>query len=100
MKFRMIWLGQEDEPDRNPSPQAGIPAASDDRARVRYEQRGTEMVRREQLGNGRVKFTPVANFSARVVRDIVCDDDTEQRRDFGVEAELAGRKVAFVGPAA
>jgi hypothetical protein len=90
----MIWLGQEDEPDRNPSPPAGIPAAPDDRARVRYEQRGAEMVRREQLGNARVKLTPVANFNARIVRDIIYDDDTEHRRDFGVVAELAGQRVA------
>src|ERR1700730_14445502 len=100
MKFRMIWLGPEDDSGRQPVVPEGTLAAADDRGRVQYEQRGAEMVRREQLGNGRVKVTPVANFSARIVRDIVCDDDTEQRREFGVEAELAGRKVAFVVPAA
>jgi len=100
MKFRMIWPGPEDEPARDAPVPKGTAATADDCGRVRYEQRGAEIVRREQLGNGRVKFTPVANFSARIVRDIVCDDDTEQWRNFGVEAELAGQSVAFVVPAA
>ena len=100
MKFRMIWVGSEDEPDQQPAVAEGTAAASDGRGRTRYEQRGTEMIRREPLGNGRVKFIPVANFSARIVRDVVCDDDTEQRREFGVEAELAGQKVSFLVPAA
>ena len=53
----MVWVGSEDEPDLE-----GTAAAHDDRSRVRYEQRGTEMVRREEFSNGRVKFTPIANF--------------------------------------
>jgi hypothetical protein len=32
------------------------------------------MVRRDQLANGRVRRTTVANFRARIVRDIIRDD--------------------------
>ena len=56
--------------------------------------------RRERLENGRVKFTPLANFSARIVRDVLFHNDAWQRRDFGLEAELGGRRMAFVVPAA
>lgn len=100
MKFRMIWLGQEDESVQQPSVPEGTAAALDSRSRVRYEQPGAEMVRRDELSNGRVKFTSIANFIARIVSDIVCDDDTEHRRDFCIEAKLAGQRVVFVVPAA
>jgi hypothetical protein len=100
MKFRMIWLGPEDEPDRQVSLPEGTVAAPDGRGGVRYQQDGTEMVRREQLENGRVKFTALANFSARIVRDVILDVDGEQRREFGVEAEVGGGKFDFVVSAA
>ena len=49
------------------------------------------MVRRERIGPGAFrKSLPIANFSARIVRDIILDNDLEQRREFGVEAELPG----------
>jgi hypothetical protein len=99
MKFRMIWVGSEGEPDHQPSLPQGT-GAPDSLSRVRYEQRGTEMVRRDELPNGRVKFTPIANFTARIVNDIVCDDDTELRRDFCIEANVAGQRVTCVVPAA
>src|SRR5712691_11600491 len=91
MKFRMIWLGSEDDSDRHASVPEGTAAAPEGLGCVRYEQRGTEIVRREQLGNARVKLTPVANFTARIVRDIICDDDTEHRRDLGVVAGAFSR---------
>ena len=100
MKFKMIWVGSEGGSDRQPSASEGALAGPECYGRVQYEQRGTEMVRREGLSNGRVKFTPIANFTARIASDIVCDDDAEHRRDFRIEAELAGQKVAFVVPAA
>ena len=96
MKFRMIWLGSEDDSDRHASAPEGTVAAPEGLGCVRYEQRGTEIVRREQLGNARVKLTPVANFTARIVRDIICDDDTEHRRDFGVEAESFSRPNRYI----
>jgi len=58
------------------------------------------MVRREQLANGRSRCTAAANFQARIVRDIILDDGTEERREFGMEAELGGRRVTFVVAAA
>ncbi len=99
MKFRMIWVGSEGEPVDQPSFPEGLATAVDSIGRVRYEQRGTEMVRRDELSNGRVKFTSIANFTARIVNDIVCDDDTELRRQFCIEANVAGQRVTFVVPA-
>jgi hypothetical protein len=67
--------------------------------RVQYEQRGNEMVRRQRLQNGRLKFTTLTNFTARIVADVIFDDDAHPRRQFEVEAEVGGRKIAFVIPA-
>ena len=58
------------------------------------------MIRRQHLENGRVKDTVLANFSARIVSDLVLDDDAEQRREVGIEAEVGEHKLAFVIPAA
>jgi hypothetical protein len=58
------------------------------------------MVRRERLENGRVKCTPVANFNARIVSDVLLDQDSWQHREFGLEAELAGNRFVFRVPAA
>ena len=43
------------------------------------------MVRCERLDNGRRKVTAVANFTARIVRDLIRDDDAETGREFAVE---------------
>jgi len=99
MKFRMIWIGSEDDPGKHaraPEQIAGRPQKLDG---VRYEQRDAGMVRREQLRNGDIRLVPVANFTARIVRDIVLEDDNEQQREFGLEAEVAGQKISFVVPA-
>ena len=53
------------------------------------------MVRCERLDNGRRKVTAVANFTARIVRDLILDDDAEPGREFDVEAEWGGRQHAF-----
>jgi hypothetical protein len=42
----------------------------------------------------------VANFTARIVRDLILDDGAEQRCEFAVEAELPGGKQGFVVSAA
>jgi hypothetical protein len=49
------------------------------------------MVRCERLASGDVKRIAVANFKARIVRDLILDDDAEQRRELGLEAELGGK---------
>ena len=100
MKFRFIYL-PDDNPDGNPRAwESGAAEPARSRGGLRYENDGTGMVRREQLANGRARCTTVANFTARIVSDIVLDDGTEERREFGMEAELAGRRVAFVVSAA
>jgi hypothetical protein len=98
MNFRLIWMGSDDEPsEQRPSAEKGAAAVRPFPFRVMYEQLGIEMVRR---ANGHLKPIAVANFSARIVRDLILDDDTEQRRELGIEAELGGQRLAFVVPAA
>jgi hypothetical protein len=100
MNFRMVWIGSDDDSDGDPVGD-GTPAIPDGvSAPGGYEQRGTEMIRKERLENGRVKFTTLTNFSARIVRDVLLENDAVQRRNFGIEAELDGRRIAFVVSAA
>ncbi len=90
MNFRMIWMGPDDGPN---GPRSAI---SEHRSlAAEYVQCGTAMARKH-LQNGRVRLTPLANFSARIVRDLILEDDAESRRDFGIEAELGGQKFSFV----
>lgn len=95
MKFRMVWLGAEDEPEGQSSLPEKAEAFSENRTRVRYAKQGTEMVRREELDNGHFRIVPLANFSARIVRDFVFDEGEHQRRAFELEAELEGRRLTF-----
>jgi hypothetical protein len=53
------------------------------------------MVRLVQMQNGSVKSTPLTNFTARIARDITIDDGEQQHREFGLEAELGGQRIAF-----
>jgi len=94
MKFRLVWMGPEDDPDASPAARKPISQASS--SRPSFQQRGTEMVRHEMLADGHVKVTALANFTARVVRDFLLDDDAGGRRDFELEAELDGRRIRFV----
>jgi len=101
MKFRFVLLGPDDDPDGRRLAQeraAGVPPSQCQA--LRYEQRGAAIVRVEQRENGGVKSTAVANFNARIVRDLILDDGEEERRHFGVEAELGGRRIAFAVSAA
>ena len=99
MNFRLVWVGSDENPDKHPKWVQGMVAPPDSRvASVRYEQRGREMVRRQRLQDGRLKFTALANFTARIVADLILDDDARPRRLFKVEAELGGQKIAFVVP--
>jgi hypothetical protein len=100
MKFRMIFLGAEQDPDGGTVPELDADIPVDESSLRCYEYSGTHMVRRDQLANGRVRRTPVANFRARIVSDIIRDDGAQQQREFGVEAELGGSRQVFALPAA
>ena len=58
------------------------------------------MVRVDQRENGLAKRTAVANFHARIVRDLILDDGQDYNRYFSLEAELGGHKIAFAVSAA
>src|SRR5277367_2387953 len=101
MNFRLVWVGADDErPGRQPAAHDKIAATRHVPSGMpRYERQGSEMVRCERLANGELKRTAVANFSARIVCDLILDDDAERRRELAIEAELVGQRVAFVVPA-
>jgi hypothetical protein len=42
-----------------------------------------------------LRFTQLTNFAARIVGDIVLDDGEQERREFSMEAEVGGCKIAF-----
>ena len=44
------------------------------------------------------KIIPLANFTARILRDIVYDGNGPER-EFSLEAQVAGQKITFVVPA-
>src|SRR5882724_4656975 len=98
MKFRFVWMGADEDPLWH------SPAVNPDKALLApsgtssYEQRGHEMFRCERLANGRLKHIAIANFSARIVFDLIRDDDGDQRRELGIEAEVSGQKLAFLLP--
>src|SRR5450631_2661498 len=98
MKFRFVLLGPDDEPDGTAAGERTDEQR--DSAALRYEQRGAGLVRVERAATGRFKSTAVANFHARIVRDIVVDDGETERRDFGIEAELGGQTSSFTLSAA
>ena len=94
MKFRFVLLPDD---DRDGHPPVRKEAAAVDHSTSRilwYEQRGSEMVRVEQLPSGARKCTSIANFTARIVTDMIRDDGDEQRRDFRVEAEVGKSALA------
>ena len=73
MKFRMIFLGADEDPAGLAAREVDAVPVTESPARC-YEHSGTHMARRDQLANGRVRRTTVANFRARIVRDIIRDD--------------------------
>lgn len=94
MKFRLVWMGSEDDGNGQPRPREDT-AHAEHTPRWGYEQQDGAMVRRERLQNGRLRYTPLTNFTARIVRDILRDDGEHERREFGIEAELGGSKLTF-----
>jgi hypothetical protein len=100
MNFRLVWMGPVDDPPGSLSSAQKGAAVRHLPSGPRYEQQGTEMVRLERMENGRLRCITVANFTARIVRDLLLDDDDETRRDFEIRTELGGQTWKFVVPAA
>ena len=100
MKFKIVFCG----PDEDPASRSAVPkelaAESVKETGRRYEERRGGLLRREQLQNGRIRYTALSNFSARIVSDIIRDDGDDEQREFGVPAELGGQRVTFVLPEA
>src|SRR5271154_439593 len=95
MKFRLVWVGSDDDESWQARRREDTAALADSTPKSGYEQREGAMLRRERLQNGRPRYTQLANFTARIVGDLLLDDGEHERREFGMEAELAGCKVAF-----
>ena len=87
IKFRVVWVGSSG--DLPMPPESALEPCS---RGVRYERRGPEMVRVEQK-----KVIPVANFYARIVRDVTSQSEG---RYFGIAADLQGEAVELLVPAA
>lgn len=78
-----------------PTPATGFrPAAA-----VEF-QRKAEGMFRTCIKGGDLIETQVANFQAAVVTSICLDDGVEKKREFEIQAELAGRQHSFAVPAA
>ena len=99
-KFRLIWVGSDDDKREQPSPRKGTAALGNAAPRSGYEQQKGVMLRRERMQNGRVKYTALTNFTARIVSDILRDDCEQERREFRIETELDGSKLTLTLSAA
>ena len=98
MKFRMIWLGPDDEPEPQPLTESeGAPSRC--APPFRYEKQIGGLVRRELSVNHRRRIIPLTSFRARIVVDRILDDGNEQHRDFVVEAEVGTHKMLVEVPA-
>jgi len=63
---------------------------------LRYEQRGGGIRGIKLLKGGSSTRWEVANFTARIVRDIILDDGEDQERKFGVEVQVGGKTLSLV----
>jgi hypothetical protein len=98
MKFRLIWAGSDDGPEKNEEERARAAAIlRENFAATGYGIRGMEMVRYGRDANR--KITPLANFIARIVSDVVLDDGAAQNREFVIEVELAAHRLSLQIPA-
>ena len=59
MKFRMIFLGTEQDLEGRTVPELDADIPVDESSPRCYEYSGTHIVRRDQLANGRVRRTPI-----------------------------------------
>jgi hypothetical protein len=66
MKFRMIWLGPDDEPNPKPPNTEDSPGVGS--SRRHYQKQSTGMVRWERFANG-WRIIPLTSFSAQIVAD-------------------------------
>ena len=95
MNFRLIWMGPDDDPQNVPRlPSRATPHAAPN-GFPPYAKQGNEIVHRQVLQNGRVKITAVANFQARIVRDLIFDDGEQARREFAIDALVDETRLAF-----
>ena len=94
MNFRLIWVGSDDQDGDSRDDRASA-AALLGGSSLQYEQHGTEMVRRERSETGKVRFIRAANFTARIISDVVVESSPGQERDFVLEAQLAAQRNTF-----
>lgn len=93
MKFRFVLVNPDDDSNQAaPPPEKRVPRGS---RVLEYERDGAGMVRIERREKGRAKVTAIANFHARIVGDLIVDDGDQERRQFRIEAEVAGQTLAF-----
>jgi hypothetical protein len=83
MKFRLVWMGSDDNGGEQPRLRGDAAAHADYTPKSGYEQRDGAIFRRERLQSGRLRFTQLTNFTARIVGDIVLDDGEQERRNSG-----------------
>jgi hypothetical protein len=95
MKFRLVWMGADDDGDKQPQLQKQSAVRDNHTPRSGYEKRDGGLLRRERLQSGRLKYTVLTNFIAQIVGDVILDDGEQDRREFGMEVELRGRKIVF-----
>jgi hypothetical protein len=74
------------------------PQVEDDTPPIPYRETTHGLVWERPTREGAIP-TPLTNFNARIVSDIVEDDGAEQWRRFEIEAELNGRRSGFTVPA-
>jgi len=74
------------------------PREQDEAPPVPYRETSHGIVLEKPTREGPID-TPLTNFTARIVGDVVEDDGAEQRRSFEIEAELRGRRSTFSVPA-
>ena len=87
MKFKIIFAGPIQEPEKHLDQVSGrFPEQTS-----KYDVEGIAMVRCERSRTGATKVIPLANFSARIVRDFVLDD-CPARRQFEIHAKLPGQE--------
>ena len=64
MKFRLVWMGSEDDRDKQPQLRRDSDAIADSTPRSGYEQRDGIMLRRERMQNGGLRCTSVLQRAA------------------------------------
>src|SRR5579864_12415 len=100
MTFRMVWIGSEDDPDETRATDQFKRPAITPTSTAAYQIRKGEMVRREERNDGKVRLISIANFTARIVRDVLTDEEGEASRRFIIEAETGCQRLSVTVTAA